>query len=1228
MLMKRTFKRMGGVVLLLASMFTNASAQGTWTAPAAPGQDLSTLADNVNVFVYNIEADAILSRGMDWGTKAVTARLDWGDSRSDVDNCQKARVLKEDGGRILIHIIDRENGRNFGQDESTNPGAMWSDLWSDTGDRSRFTYAASEKYPNAFVLTNVQYNQPVDVLWSRGGKATLYGGKGFTDWAFITEADIAAGKLPQFKARLAMWKLYQALDKAGKVADNAAALEAANSVYTNAEATTNELRAAFRTLFLAVAGSIEDPVDVSYMFTHADIFGDQSAEGWGYTDFAWGVTECEKYHVPFTIEQALTDAPNGLYDVTFVGIYRQDEGDTTPPALTVTASEGGTGNMANMETLGALWNVGGNVQDGNNRYEAGWASSSTGRRPNWMFSAGPAQALDEACAKVENVKVKDNNLKVTFKVVTGSQWVNFQRFFITYKGSINAGLYKSLLTKIAEGEAYSNDAVDAKYVNAVKEAANNAKSLTANSDEQTLTDAINAIDAAIAAANEAPLLTNVALLQATIEVASAENVDVTAATAAIENATKNTEIEKALTDLRTARRLNAVDKQEDVFTGSAPENNGQYYLYNIGAKRYLTGGVNYGTHAAVNFAAQIATFYQNGEGWRIHTNIRTNSDALNHNGYVDCGGDGDTWYLIEVEPGVYNISTVNSNTGATLLGYSGERRGNWWQVDTDNEGASLAINQWKLVSKAERDALLAQATPNNPFDATYYIHAAGFDHHLADASMAFPTQKWQTWFEEGKGGNNGIGGWEPDFNWECWNAGNIKFYQELTGLPAGRYTLRAQGYYRHGNFEQAETEALNGQTKDDGAILYATNGSNVTKQNNLVPVVSEAGKVPGYGRNSAVGTFPDDRHETVAQFFEAGLYKNYVNDVIVGPDGKLTIGMEKFENNQGREWVVLDNFRLTYLGPVEIKSMTVVGDFDEIGWEPANGVTMTQDSENPAIWTATKDVTVEGKKYEYKATANGVWGEYELPATGNYDFVFGTQEYPAGDYRLVFTADTQNHTLTLEVLARKSLTLDENATELIEACPVANVTVTRAFNAGWNAVVLPFDTEVFDGAQVAEFDKEEIDGEGNVTLCFKKATEIKANVPYLIYFDAAVAGNKVFNEVNVQPAEVKVEAEHFDFVGTHVKAAVVKAGDYVISGGKLSKAEDAIELLGGHTFFQAKNTAGVRSVNISFGDDITTGISTVNAPMTTAKQVYNLQGQKVSTTSKGIFIENGKKVIK
>ena len=339
------------------------------------------------------------------------------------------------------------------------------------------------------------------------------------------------------------------------------------------------------------------------------------------------------------------------------------------------------------------------------------------------------------------------------------------------------------------------------------------------------------------------------------------------------------------------------------------------------------------------------------------------------------------------------------------------------------------------MSKAERDELLKKAAKSNPVDATYYIHAAGFDHHLVDASLAFPTQKWQEWFPEGKGGNHNAGGWEPDFNWEAWNSGNIKLYQELSGLPAGRYTLGVQGYYRHGNFVQAENEAREGNTKTDGAILYATNGADYTFQNYLLPIVSEAGKAPGYGRNSELGAFPDDRNETAAQFFEAGLYKNIVTDIIVKEDGKLIIGVEKFENEQGEEWVVLDNFRLTYLDPVEIESMTIVGNFcgeGEDGWKIENGLAMTQDSENPAIWTATIDefeVFIEEgqteRKYEYKATANGVWGQYELPAEGNNNWVFGSEMYPAGTYSLLFTADTENHTLTLEPTLKTSTGISE-----------------------------------------------------------------------------------------------------------------------------------------------------------------------------------------------------------
>ena len=129
-----------------------------------------------------------------------------------------------------------------------------------------------------------------------------------------------------------------------------------------------------------------------------------------------------------------------------------------------------------------------------------------------------------------------------------------------------------------------------------------------------------------------------------------------------------------------------------------------------------------------------------------------------------------------------------------------------------------------------------------------------------------------------------------------------------------------------------------------------------------------------------------------------------------------------------------DNFGVWYQKAepaVTIESMAIVGDFLGLeateedtnpNWNPANGWEMEKDAENPAIWTLTKPFTAEAKKYEYKATANGKWGDYELPAEGNQDFVFGTDEYPAGDYKLVFTADTENNTLDLVVKPSTLLT--------------------------------------------------------------------------------------------------------------------------------------------------------------------------------------------------------------
>ena len=54
--------------------------------------------------------------------------------------------------------------------------------------------------------------------------------------------------------------------------------------------------------------------------------------------------------------------------------------------------------------------------------------------------------------------------------------------------------------------------------------------------------------------------------------------------------------------------------------------------------------------------------------------------------------------------------------------------------------------------------------------------------------------------------------------------------------------------------------------------------------------------------------------------------------------------------------------------------------------------------------------TAEAKKYQYKLRANKTWTDtYQLPAEGNAEYEFTE----AGNYKLVFTADVAQHTLTL-----------------------------------------------------------------------------------------------------------------------------------------------------------------------------------------------------------------------
>lgn len=392
------------------------------------------------------------------------------------------------------------------------------------------------------------------------------------------------------------------------------------------------------------------------------------------------------------------------------------------------------------------------------------------------------------------------------------------------------------------------------------------------------------------------------------------------------------EMNNALETLRTARKIAVAETHPDVFPGNAPEDGGDYYIYNVGLKRFLCGGGDWGAHAYVGFPGVEITLYADtrtpGEGeefdpysgFIIDTQLFNGDDLhyLNYGGYMDTGGQ-DLWEFVPVEgkAGVYNIARANGekNDGGQrmLLGYRPNTYGN---IDTDMYGESDVNNQWKLVTAAERDALLATATNDNPQDASYLISCPNFNQREDDS--AWVHDNGTIW---GRGGNN------KDFPFECWNQSTFTLSQIVDGLPEGWYILSATGFYREGDHEFQTYAIGSGGEALQQAKLFAFFDEAL-----LPNITAEIDQAPGLGATIRVAEELNENGDAVrvdeggyyvgeypywawqaCDYFESGLYKTQLL-THVDNSGELEIGVYKEDYMQPRDWVVVDNFRLTYFG--------------------------------------------------------------------------------------------------------------------------------------------------------------------------------------------------------------------------------------------------------------------------------------------------------------------------
>jgi hypothetical protein len=216
----------------------------------------------------------------------------------------------------------------------------------------------------------------------------------------------------------------------------------------------------------------------------------------------------------------------------------------------------------------------------------------------------------------------------------------------------------------------------------------------------------------------------------------------------------------------------------------------------------------------------------------------------------------------------------------------------------------------------------------------------------------------------------------------------------------------------------------------------------------------------------------------------------------------------------------------------------------------------------------------------------------------------------------------------------------------------ADVTMTRTLATGsWNTFAAPFSTAIPEGWTVKELSSATF-ADGTLTLNFATAASIEAGKPYLVKVAATTdLSTAPFTGVIVSKDAQPFISTDVDFVPTLGKTLVTgPEGDesnedavlFLAAGNKLvnpsvvnDATQEASYMKGFRAYFQVKGlAASARAFSMNLGDGETTSISeelSVNskvfAPVT---ECYTLDGRKLQgqPTQKGVYIVNGKKVIK
>lgn len=294
------------------------------------------------------------------------------------------------------------------------------------------------------------------------------------------------------------------------------------------------------------------------------------------------------------------------------------------------------------------------------------------------------------------------------------------------------------------------------------------------------------------------------------------------------------------------------------------------YLRNMRDGKYLNGGQAWGTQAILSNHPLDVRFVPLSNGkYAIDSKLDNGGGGhyASSNGYLDGAVTPFTVNWLDDHTITFGTDATHywGSTGAATASTT---------LTAGNKGA-----KWHVLTRADLLNEMSVATPEEPVDATFLIECPNFGRN---------DTRVKAWEISSNCTNSNLSGGNNDNN--CAESYHSPFTinQTLKDAPAGTYVLTAQGFYRQDE----------GKTEMAPKFFLGTKTSELAKKTGNESSMSDAS----------------------VSFF-ANKYKSQEIVFYYNGQGGLQLGIKSTAKSQ---WVVWDNFQLSYLGQENVTAIDEV----------------------------------------------------------------------------------------------------------------------------------------------------------------------------------------------------------------------------------------------------------------------------------------------------------------